>query len=213
MKKIECVFVVDRALDLATAQVNPTNQWVIDGEGEASIKFDGTSCMVQEGLLYKRWNRTLQKPHAKQYAKLGAAYEINVEMFRPVPEGAIPCEASPAAVSLHWPYWIPVTKGNGRENELYHLAFAKQTAWDDGTYELIGPKIGENLHRRSEPELVRHGAAPIATPDRSFEGLKALLAELDGEGLVWLHPDGRMAKLRRDHFGFEWGTPDARNRK
>lgn len=211
MKKVECVFVVDREADLATSVANPVNQWVLDGEGEASIKYDGTSCMIKDGLLYKRWNRTLKKPFASRYARNKDQFVLDMSMFRDVPDGAIPCEEKPAPVSLHWPYWIPVTQGNGRENEMYHIAFAKKPAWEDGTYELIGPSIQDNMYRLTEPMLVKHGDMVVHTPDRSFEGLKALMKELDGEGLVWRHPDGRMAKLRRDHFGFEWGKPDVRN--
>ncbi|MNG45681.1 hypothetical protein D3C79_35190 [compost metagenome] len=213
MKKIECVFLVDRILDLATTEVNPVNQWVLDGEGVASLKFDGTSCMVKDGVLYKRWNRTLKKPFDRQHARNKAGFCWELSMFRDAPEGAISCESEPAPISLHWPHWIPVTQGNGLENEKYHFAFAKQAVWEDGTYELVGPGIQDNVHRLAEPVLIKHGSDEVSTPDRSFEGLRALMESLNCEGVVWHHPDGRMAKLRRDHFGFEWGKPDVRNHR
>lgn len=43
---------------------------------------------------------------------------------------------------------------------------------------------------------------PLAPHD--FEGIKGFLAENVIEGLVWHHPDGRMAKIKRRDFGLKW---------
>ena len=40
----------------------------------------------------------------------------------------------------------------------------------------------------------RNGAEIIDLPDRSWEGIRDYLA----------HPDGRMAKIRRDDYGMPW---------
>jgi hypothetical protein len=38
----------------ATRESNPGCQWVFDGEGVATRKYDGACCMVRDGKLYKR---------------------------------------------------------------------------------------------------------------------------------------------------------------
>ncbi|MGB1225780.1 MAG: hypothetical protein ACPHCN_16790, partial [Mycobacterium sp.] len=71
-----------------------------------------------------------------------------------------------------------------------------------GTYELMGPKVQGNPMGLMNHRLLRHDALP-KFPDapRTFEGLwDFLLGEefTDSlwEGIVWHHPDGRMAKLK-----------------
>ena len=53
--------------------------------------------------------------------------------------------------------------------------------------------------------LVRHAFADIFDPEppRTFAELRRWLAGQDIEGLVWHHPDGRMAKIKRRDFGLE----------
>jgi hypothetical protein len=38
----------------ATRESNPGCQWVFDGEGVATRKYDGACCMVRDSKLYKR---------------------------------------------------------------------------------------------------------------------------------------------------------------
>jgi len=72
-----------------------------------------------------------------------------------------------------------------------------------GTYELVGPKVNGNPEREDQHVLINHDYAEIAhdainasTIDRIKE-IVALYSELNGwEGIVWHHPDGRMAKLK-----------------
>jgi hypothetical protein len=56
MKKISTIFVRDWNGDRSrvTRVTNPACQWVFDGEGVATRKYDGACCMVREGKLYKR---------------------------------------------------------------------------------------------------------------------------------------------------------------
>ena len=69
--------------------------------------------------------------------------------------------------------------------------------WQPGTYELIGPKINGNPERHRVHVLVRHGAAYFSQvrPPRPVQ-LIAQCRWLGWEGIVWHHPDGRMAKLK-----------------
>lgn len=78
----------------------------------------------------------------------------------------------------------------------------------DGIYEALGPKIQGNAEFR--PQHVLEQVVPVsirlALPDaaRTFDGLKAYLTEKWIEGIVFHHPDGRMAKIKRRDFGLPW---------
>ena len=65
MKKIKTVFIINRKNNLATDKVLKENEWVLNGEGKATMKFDGTSSMIKDGILFRRWNRKLTKKAIK----------------------------------------------------------------------------------------------------------------------------------------------------
>jgi len=72
-----------------------------------------------------------------------------------------------------------------------------------GTYELCGPKVQGNPEGFSEHRLIRHGHEVIRDLDDAscdFDSLRAWLQAHEWEGIVWHHPDGRMAKLKRRDF-------------
>lgn len=83
--------------------------------------------------------------------------------------------------------------------------------YEDGIYEAVGPKIQGNneaspahtLFRVVPPEdfltLVDHAGLP-----RTFEGLRVFLDRVEIEGIVFHHPDGRLAKIKRRDFGLSW---------
>lgn len=64
MEKIPTMFVRDESKPghPVTNQIKPECQWVLDGEGVATRKYDGTNVKVLHGALYKR-----QKPKEKDY--------------------------------------------------------------------------------------------------------------------------------------------------
>jgi hypothetical protein len=182
MKKIPSVFVRHhdgdrRLLD----QILPESAWVVAGEGTATRKWDGTACLVKGGRLYKRYD-----------AKQGKA----------PPEGFEPCQ-EPDPVTGHWPGWVPV--GAGPEDRWFHDADKPAL---DGTYELCGPKIGgkhgANPERFGTHRYIRHGDELLADVPRTFQGLKQYLGDHPMEGIVFHHPDGRMAKIKRSDFGLRW---------
>jgi hypothetical protein len=178
MQKIKTVFVVDRSQRPHRITDQVQADWVIVGEGLATVKYDGTACLIQDGKLFRRYD-----------AKPG----------RMPPEGFTPCQDNPDPVSGHFPGWVPVT---GDPADKFHLeAFDKSLP--DGTYELLGPKIQGNRYGLSQHQLRRHGADTIEV-DRSFDAIRNWLEASDHEGLVFHHPDGRMAKIRRKDFGFKW---------
>ena len=57
MKKIPSLFKRDyEGARFVYDEVVPGCEWVLDGEGVATVKYDGTSCMVRDGVLYKRYD-------------------------------------------------------------------------------------------------------------------------------------------------------------
>lgn len=177
MQKMKTVFVIDRTTHRATDQVQA--DWVINGEGIATIKHDGTSCMVKDGRLFRRFD-----------AKKG----------KMPPEGAIPCEPHADPNTGHWPHWVIVEEND--PSSRWHVE-AFDSTMPDGTYELVGPKVQGNRYGLTRHELWKHGSV-IVEVDRSMQGLKDWLMTNDHEGLVFHHPDGRMAKVRRKDFGIKW---------
>ena len=75
---------------------------------------------------------------------------------------------------------------------------------EDGTYELCGPKVGQNPEAMETYQLLRHGAEVVDMPARTFEAMREVIAAHLFEGVVFHHPDGRMAKLRRSDFGLPY---------
>jgi len=176
MKKIITLFQRNYDGDyLVRNEVVPGAEWVLDGEGIATRKFDGTCCMVRAGKLYKRYE-----------LKRGRKPPVD---FEPSQE--------PDSVTGDCPGWIPV--GDGPEDLWHREAFERKSYWPNGTYELCGPKIQGNPEEFKIHALVRHGSVPRDCP-RDFHGLKDYLAVQGIEGIVWHHPDGRMVKIKKRDF-------------
>lgn len=176
MKKIISLFQRNYDGDrLVRDEVVPGAEWVLAGEGRATRKFDGTCCMVQGGRLYKRYD-----------AKHG----------KTPPEGFMAAQ-EPDPVTGHWPGWLAV--GEGPEDRWFRDA---GIPGDDGTYELVGPKVQGNPDGFPAHTLVRHGVEGLDAP-RTFAELRVWLQGRDIEGIVWHHPDGRMVKIKKKDFGFK----------
>lgn len=218
MKKIPTVFLIDRKIHLATTQPVPQSEWVLDGDGEATIKYDGTPCLVIGDKVYKRWNRPFTKEAGREvrYAKRkGFDITIDESFFKPIPEGSIACNPTFDEKGYSWFYWIIVTPENDSYGFLEAFESLKSSGkLEDGSYELCAPKVRLNPYGLSAPVMLKHGVEKLEVKDRSYEGLKNLLKDFDGEGIVFHHPDGRMAKVRKHDFGFEWNVlADVRPKK
>jgi hypothetical protein len=100
--------------------------------------------------------------------------------------------------------WVPV--GEGNEDRWHRDARAKRPGYGDGTYELVGPKIQGNPEKYPDHDLINH-ADPMLVfdpqPPRDFVLLREWMEGRDIEGIVWHHPDGRMAKLKLRDFGLK----------
>lgn len=201
MKKIPSLFKRDYAgTRLVYNEVVLGSEWVLSGEGVPTEKYDGTACMVRDGRLYRRYDRKPPKGIRRRHRD-GELWDPST--FKSAPEGWEPCEDAPNVHTGHWPGWIPV--GNGPEG-LWHRA-----AWEDydgympdGTYELVGPTIDGNPHGLENHEFWPHGDMQLLTAPRDYAGLKNWFAVNQVEGIVWWHPDGRMVKIKRRDFGYEW---------
>lgn len=184
MQKIKSLFQREYAGDrLVYNEVVPGSEWVQAGEGVATRKWDGTSCLVKRGRLFRRYD-------AKQ-GKLA-------------PEGFMPAQ-DPDPLTKHWPGWLPVF--SDAPSDRWHLEALKAiggTPTDcklpDGTYELVGPKVNSNREDFTEHRLIKHGVAICLNVPTDFDGLKAWMQGIDYEGVVWHHPDGRMVKAKRRDF-------------
>jgi hypothetical protein len=94
--------------------------------------------------------------------------------------------------------WEPV--GQSPFAKFHAEATAGWFGWKAGTYELVGPKVQGNPEKVKAHELILHDAAEvlqIASYEIGF--IKMFVSNLSKngwEGIVWHHPDGRMAKLK-----------------
>jgi hypothetical protein len=159
-------------------EVVPGAEWVLAGEGRATRKFDGTCCLIAGGELFKRYEVKKGKTPPPYFIP-----ETDVDENTGKQQG-----------------WVPV--GDGPEDRWHREAFAANPDKPDGTYELCGPKVQGNPEGFGVHVLVAHGREEVLNFPRDFEGMKKWLEESNLEGVVFHHPGGRMAKVKRKDFGF-----------
>ena len=184
MKKIPTLYLRDHTTrpPQLTREVNPAAQWVADAEGIATVKHDGTCVLIAAGgTMFKR-------------------YETKAGKWPPA--DFMPAMPKPDPVTGKWSGWRPVNPDD--PSDRWHVeAYDHHAA---GTYELCGPKIQGNPEGVHAHTLIRHGSVTLDDAPRDYDGLTAYLTDLPHEGIVWHHPDGRMAKLKRRDFGLQWPT-------
>lgn len=185
MKKIPSLFVRDYDhTRLVYDAVVPGCEWVLAGEGVATVKFDGTCCMVRDGKLYKRFE---------------------LKRGRPAPANFEPAQ-EPDYITGDTPGWIPV--GDGPEDKWHWEAYRQNFYRYNGTWELIGPKVQGNPYGVDQHFLVAHGSVAVDDCPRDYEGIRAYLQTRPIEGFVWWRdpadPNCDKAKVKRRDFGFEW---------
>ncbi len=179
MQKIISVFQRNYETDrLIRNEIVPGAEWVISGDGVATRKVDGACCMMQGGVLFKRYD-----------AKRG----------KQPPQGFIPAQ-DPDPTTGHWPGWVVTTdapEDRWFKAALINLGFTPP----DGTYEAVGPHFQGNPEGMGHDTLIRHGCMELPDCPRDFEGIRDYLATRDIEGVVFWHPDGRMAKVKKKDYG------------
>lgn len=172
-----------------TRQVTPGTEWVLAGEGRPTRKYDGTCVLLDtEGVW---WARREVKP-GRSLAPPG---------WRPID--------GPDDITGKVMGWEPMSGAP----LLVHFAEAGGGAGGfptlPGTYELCGPKVNGNPEGLPSHRLFRHADAQVDPAlhdtDWAHDGIDRVgtvihrvhaLAEQGWEGIVWHHPDGRMAKLK-----------------
>lgn len=177
MRKIPSLFMRADGEKNVSNIVNPDAEWVTCGEGWATVKRDGTACLIRDGKLYKRceWS----------------------ESAGPAPARWLHHSFNPEQRSGHG--WMPV--GDGPEDRWHREA--NINGLPDGTYELVGPRVQKNPENREMHMLLRHGAEHVGVDfPRDFASIRARFeAGFPYEGVVWHHTDGRMAKVKVRDFG------------
>lgn len=165
-------------------------EWVLNGEGEATIKIDGSCCAIINNDFYKRYD-----------AKRG----------KPIPKGAIRCQKEPDQITGHLPCWVKCDRFNPADKWFWaaydaYVSTLPQYPCDslDGTYEAIGKHFQGNPYGISWDLLVPHGKYVVLLTDRSFEGIRKYLQEHYIEGLVFWKDGEPRCKIKRSDFGFEW---------
>jgi hypothetical protein len=202
MEKIISLFARNYDGDrLVRPEIVPGAEFVIEGKGIASRKYDGTCCLIDDaGELWKRYD-----------AKAG----------RTPPDGFVPAQEKPDPVSGHWPGWLRVSRVDPADcwhrdafEELERIRQGIPPA--PGTYELIGPKIQGNPERSARHVLLPHGADFLTdvpsprglTVEEFFIEIRLYLREHDIEGIVWknFYDPGRMVKIKGKDFGVKRGA-------
>lgn len=173
-----------------TDKVTPGMEWVLEGEGVATVKIDGSCTAIIDGELYRRYD-----------AKKG----------KKPPEGAIPC-CDPDPVTGHWPHWVKVDP-DACADKWYREAYRNSRPFDltDGTYEAIGPHFQGNPYGEEYDYLVPHGCFPIMDLNgpRTFESIKNYLGSHEIEGIVFWRNGFPECKIKRSDYGFEWPVKGA----
>lgn len=178
MRKIPTLFLRD--LDTGRHVVDiphPQCGWVLSGAGVATRKYDGSCFMLDAAGAW--WARRSVKLDQKQPV---GYQEVERDENTSKSFGWEPAERS----ALHR-YLLDATRNGDAD-----LA---------GTYELCGPKINRNPEGFTTHRLIRHANAErLPFVPRTFTALRDYLRDFLHEGIVWHHPDGRMAKLKRRDF-------------
>lgn len=170
-----------------TPVVNHECQWVLDGEGDATRKYDGTCCML-DGVAW--WARREVKP-GKQTPPNFVALDHDETTGKTV--GWEPMEQS-AFARWHAAALEAESRGEG--------------GYPVGTYELCGPKVNGNPERFDAHCLIHHATETDGIDTREFEpfsfasirSLALALADEGVEGVVWHRSNGAMAKVKARDF-------------
>ena len=183
MEKIPTIF--DRGPDFKVVdKVREGCEWVFDGHGAATEKLDGTNVRL-----------TTRSGHLVRLEKRRNPSKL--EKARGIIDG----------------WYVDADEHAPEDRWIWEAARGTDVSeWPDGEHscEALGPKVQGN-----PLGLSRHLCVPfnIEVPvykvaKRTFDGLREFLSEMESqyapghlaEGIVFHHPDGRRAKIKRRDF-------------
>lgn len=168
-----------------TDKVYPGMEWVLDGDGVATEKIDGSCCAWCDGVFYKRYD-----------AKPG----------RKIPSNAIPC-CDPDPITGHYPHWVPVNQFENATKwymEAYYNFLNNGNSPENATYEAIGPHFQGNPYKLEKDTLRKHGDKILQDVPRTFLGIEDYLSKHNIEGIVFWKDGIPQCKIKRSDFGFSW---------
>ena len=188
MKKIPTLYARDFDHDprYVTRDVTPGCEWVLKGEGAPTRKYDGTCVMFDGGEWWARREVKKDKMVPPGFAEIGYDDETGKTVG-----------------------WEPA--GQSGFSKWLAEAASEYGSLQPGTYEMVGPKVNGNPEKYLRHHLIRHAVGALgdssldyvealgSTP-LDFDGLASWLHAHEYEGIVWHHPDGRMAKLKKRDF-------------
>ena len=166
-------------------EVHPDCQWVLDGEGVATRKYEGTSVMLSpKGEWWSRREVKKGKERPENYLYLSTDPISGAEMG-----------------------YEPMAQSSFREMHAEAVRSMPNKKFTPGTYELVGPRINRNPEGVHVHTLIKHEEAETygkSGQPRTLELIRELVIVLGidagWEGIVFHHPDGRMAKIKFRDF-------------
>lgn len=182
VRKIPTVFVRDPDdRKRLTREIEAGCEWVIDGEGIATRKYDGTCMMLDDAGSW--W--------ARREVKRGRTAPLGFRALGTDPRTGKTVGWEPADQSPFHRYLLDAIDVSG--------------TYGAGTYELCGPRVNKDPESFGHHVLVSHWAAERVRGldgPRTYDLVESVLGAPDfrWEGVVFHHPDGRMAKVKRKDF-------------
>lgn len=184
MHKIPTIFIRDFTNNgKITRDWHPDCFAVRDGLTTATVKYDGSCCMIRDGRLYKRYE--LQPGRAAP-----AGFESSGE---------------PDSVTGRQTGWLVV--GMGPDDQWHREALdtiTDRSTLADGTYELCGPKVQGNPNKIVRHILIPHGVDVVSVKPYTYESLQQYLTSTVHEGIVFWRDHKPVGKIKRRDFGLPW---------
>lgn len=200
MKKIPTLFKRDFNNNGAIMpEYSDGTEWVLDGEGTATRKYDGICVLIENGKMWKRYELKYDGTCVLiENSKTWKRYELKPGREAPYGFRLVDFDKN-TGKSMGW-----LEVGNGNEDKWFREAVNNDpdhVELPNGTYELIGNKVHGNPENVEGHTLQSHqGAERYTDVPVEFEALKDWLTDKDIEGLVWHHPDGRMVKIKKKDY-------------
>lgn len=197
MQKIPTLFVRNEETHRVEPEITPGCEWVLRGEGRPTRKVDGTAVLIRAGRCYKRRE---VKPDREPPPRF-----VHVETD----------ETTGKQVG-----WVPIDPTD--PSDRYFVEGINNARADIGvpnpdgeTFELIGPKVQRNTEGLERHEIVAHRSTELhidadvidltgLDAAQAFALVSNYVGATPHEGVVWHHPDGRRAKIKRRDFGYAW---------